>query len=413
MKRYLIYTLKRFVPLFAISFAIFFSMYLSTFSSVPYYYVAQGGNVGQIQNNPSLIIIISIPLIIFTSILPFMANSYRYSLKGADFFYQIGKGKKQVRYYNNLVLLSACLISFTVAYFLGVLVMILKQLPTLNREPEAVIMYGENVYRYYFAYNYAYFIPVYFALLIVGILNYAISYFFITRANNVINSVITLVLGHLILGIGLMSPFWYATMFANLANPDAPVGALTHVSSFLGGTHTMYAVGPIALIVYLFTGQISGNEALISVAINNFSGDQTLSLILSIVSLVLYFAVGVVAILFFIKEKESSGEYCGRAPGRDKFQIIIFHIGFGLIGLWVSVAQSSVAMLNPVLVALTISETVFFGAIYYVFLGLLRRNFRLNIKELIILISSSGINLILSIVVSVLATTRFIGAAVQ
>ena len=142
-------------------------------------------------------------------------------------------------------------------------------------------------------------------------------------------------------------------------------------------------------------------------------GPAVFGLVMSIVCIVVYLAVAGFGIYKFFAEKESSGELAGKPVGRDKFQYIIFHMAFGLIGLWIGSLQSLIGGTLSVLtnqvfyIVLYISEMGFFGAAYYVLFGLLRRNFRMNKKELFLFIGIVlvdfviGITLLLSSIVNV------------
>ena len=252
-------------------------------------------------------------------------------------------------------------------------------------------------------YNFAYYIPVYLLLILGGLINYFISYFLVTRSNNLVNSIIILLLGHLILGIGIMTPIWYSQIILNyIGSVDGNYITLT--SNFLGGTQTASIVSPIAWTYYLFNGRITGySDALDSTWFMNMDAADNLSFALSIVCTLVFIAAGILGFLYFLKEDESSGEYAGKAPGRDKFQIIIFHIGFGLIGLWTGVTNSIGGVIQTLIgVVAVISQTIIFGAIYFVFIGLLRRNFKINKKELLIMIFSCATNFMLGIILTVI-----------
>ena len=106
MKKYLIFNLRRYIPLFVVTFAVCFFTFISAFGGaiptyVTYYQEAASGEIYSYGFLSELsltsgIIYLVIPVTIFTAILPFFANSYRYSLQSADTFYQIGKNKKSI-----------------------------------------------------------------------------------------------------------------------------------------------------------------------------------------------------------------------------------------------------------------------------------------------------------------------------
>ena len=410
MKKYVIFTMKRFIPLFAVTFAVCFSIFMMYFSSMTITYTTYSGGGYYLETLDSGIIVVSIPLAILTSILPIFANSYRYRLRAADVFYQIGKGKKSIRFVNNLSLLSAALISFTVAFIFGLFILAARQIPFIGKESVVstytyINEYGDTAVGYttqtYVLFNFVYYLPVYLILIVAGLINYFISYFLVTRSNNLVNSIITLLLGQLVLGIGIMSPFWYVNIYTQIIsaiNGDY-YSILTEV---FVGTHTSTIVSPIAWTHLIFNGLITTNgSAIANIDLSNLDSSQILSIVLSSICTLGYIVAGIVGLLYFLKEPESSGEYSGKPVGRDKYQIIIFHIGFGIIGLWVGAANSvGGVLLTFVGIVSLISQFIFFGAMYFVFMGLLRRNFRLNLKELLIMLGSLTINLILGLVMT-------------
>lgn len=410
MNKYIKHTLRRYIPLFAVTFAICFAMFLMYFSSIsvtkivysPYDYPYYGlfGNY-----TDSGLIIAAIPIVILTTILPLFANSYRNSIKGADVFYQVGKGKKSIRYVNNLVLLAAVIASFTAAFIFGLGVLFLRQIPNINTPPEVISQTAEQtVTKYYLFFNFWYYIPAYLFIIAMGIVNYFISYFFVTRANNTLNSIIVLVLGHLILGIGLMTPIWYIEILCGYANPNYT----PFVSNTLAGTQTASFVGPIAWIQMAFNGLITGeNSGLTNYLPNEYYANDIFAIVLSAIGLLVFIGMGALGFRYFLKENESSGELCGKPQGRGIMQYIIFNIGFGLIGLWNSSTNAiSGSIITITGVVMVIAQGTIFGAIYFVFTGLIRRNFRLNKKNLIILFSSVALNLTLGIILTSIIPSR-------
>ena len=422
MKKYIIYTIKRHIPLFAVTFAVCFSIFMSYFSSISIEYTVYSGydyyNYSLFGNLiDSGIITVSIPLAILTMILPIFANTYRYRLRAADVFYQVGKGKKSIRYTNNITLLVAVLASFTIAFILGLLILFARQIPNINKAPNVVEFtstgpYGyeitESRTTYYLVFNFLYYLPTYLILVVAGLINYFISYFLVTRSNNLVNSIIILFLGQLTLGIGIMSPFWYTQiLLAYIGNSTGEY--IDIISNLLGGTQTATIISPIAWTYYLFDSLITGfGRGIDSSWFIDMSAADVVSLALSIVCTLLYVLMGVLGFLYFLKENESSGEFAGKAPGRDYFQIIIFHIGFGLIGLWSTLTNTLSGSIQTLVgIISVISESIIFGAIYYVFLGLLRRNFKINKKEIIIMAGSVSINMILGLVMTVVMPSIF------
>ena len=430
MKKFLLYSLKRYIPFYIISFAICVSFILSSVASISVttqYYETETGEIIRYVSGGSvttMFIFIGVILYGFTLVLPIIANSYRYSLRSLDLFNQISSGKNKVRIVNNLILLASLILSFTVAYILGVLILGVKQIAVMNvgAQYEVVQYYTEETVYLVTApkfYNFVYFIPIYFYFVIGAAINYFISYFLVTRANNALNSIILLVLGQLILIVGLCTPIWYIGYIAGLFGN--PISGIMLNANFLFGTKTPSMVGVISGGIYLFDGPFNNTTSTLVDALSTIKENDILALVLAILSLAIYIALGALGILYFLKEKESSGEYAGKPTGRDKFQNIIFHTGAGLIGVWYMVLSGTLGsslfgfasgsiMDDYSTTATTISlilsylpAIVTFGAIYYVFSSLLKRNFRLKAKDLKILLpvflSAVAISLVANIIV--------------
>lgn len=385
MKKYVFSVFKRNIPIFAISLAIITSIFLTLFTSSPL-------SITTSMNTPivpeyteveitymvTIAIVSFIPMIIFTWILPIFANTNRYSIRSADLFYQRAN-KRNVRFITNLVILIGFLACFTFAFIIGSLLFSLKYIPNLSREAKIISEGSYYKITYYPVYQFYYLIPLYLALVISGINNYFVSYFLVTRANNALNSIILLVLGHLILGLGIIMPFFIVDMFGYGVAPETYRPLID--SSILGGTRSASMIGVTSLVVALFPSLIVTGK-LPDIDFSGVSG--AFSLTMSILSLLLFFAVGVLGVLYFLKEKDSSGEFAGKAVGRDKFQNIIFYVGATLIGFAFSTLYTATGYTSSFVITFAfISEVIMFCALLYVFTGLINRNFRLNKKQVI------------------------------
>ena len=412
MKKYLLYTLKRYIPLFVVAFALCFFTFITVFGGLPteiktmsyldadaeMYYTY--GNLSSISVNSGVIFLL-ILVAIFTIILPFFANSYRYSLQSADTFYQIGKNKKSIRWMNNLVLLVMFILVFTAAFIFGVAILFFRQLPNIGR-PDEVVTYGETQeITHFLFYNFGLYVPVYLLIVVFAVLNYAVSYLFITRANNLVDSIILLLFGEFLLGIGVMTPFWFLLVCSAAGGGWEPIVDET----ILLGTRTAGFVSPIAFILYLFEGLITGNGSQLVTQLTETTYDYkaVLGVALSFISLAIFLFLGGLGIYSFLKEKESSGELAGKPVGRDKWQEIIFHTGAGMVGLWICSLQSITGLVSTLVVnkvfsyILLISEVGFYAAAYYVLYGLLRRNFKLTKKDLLIMLPIVITNLVIGL----------------
>ena len=312
MKKYIIYTIKRYIPFCCITIAVCMSMFLLTVNTVPTTHTVYNngmsiyGLFGLEDYLFSGSIVFVIPVVVFSTILPFFANSYRYSMESADTFYQIGKGKKSIRFVNNLTLLGVFLASFTAAYFFALMVIFFKQLPNFGKAPEALIdeasgaQYGV---KYFLVYNFGFYVVIYLLFVLIGICQFFISYFLVTRANNFINSLIMLVLGHVVLTALFMTPFWYAEIVKDVLGRYEP--SIVNVN-FMPVSRTGTVISPIMWTILVFDGLITSGHSQILDVFSNFSTNDTMSLILAIVSLLEFFGATAIGVIFFLKEPESS-----------------------------------------------------------------------------------------------------------
>ena len=101
-----------------------------------------------------------------TIILPFFVYQYRTDKRAVDAFYQVPVKAKEIRRTRMIILLSSLLILFTVAFWLMVLILYVRQ---VNTKP--------TPYSYVIMYKYVYYIPIYFLYLICICLNFFIVSF--------------------------------------------------------------------------------------------------------------------------------------------------------------------------------------------------------------------------------------------
>ncbi len=390
MKNYIKFLLKKYLPFYVVLFAVcisIFFVYLTNDNNVYYY---PSGVTYAVTSPYSGLLIFIIPLAIVSIFAPIFANTYRYSIKSVDVFYQTGKGSKQIRIVNNLTLLISILVAYTAAFLTAIIVMFLKQVPMAGKT--IVDEYGST--HVYIMFNFGYYFLAYICAVIVCSLNYFISYFLITRANNPINSLICLFLGHGLLSVLIMTPIWYISIVDSLyGNPMD----FYNVAIF-PGTRIPSIIGAIAWIANIFESLIiSGKPVELVIGGNS----DIFSLVLAIVSLVIFLAVGAGAVLAFLKEKESSGELAGKPEGRGKLQMIIFHVGAGTIGFWSGIANGFISSYLLVSVLTTISSFIMFSALYYVFYGVIRRNFKLKGKDLVILLPVASVYIVSAVMYNI------------
>lgn len=372
MKAYIKGFILRYLPLFIITGVIAFTslltIVLDNFGSYSIYCNRDIGNNAcyPLSNTSSIYILLAFsPLYIVTTISPLFVNTYRYHIKSVDTYYQVKDGEKKIRYINNLVTIIMLIGIYTAVFLTFLLLLFIKQSSMSGKE----VINGYTT-TYYYMYNYGYYFLAYLITAILCTINYFISYYFVTRSNNLVNSMITLVAGHISLAMVFVTLIYYPYIYA------LRYGASGYLSPWVIGVHS---ASPISLFIaefYIFLPLIDphygGYETLA-----DFSGAYQITMIF--ISLSCFIAVSVYSIIKFFKEDTLSGEYAGKPYGRSKMQNIIFHIAFGSVGVWIGGmislirAFSSAASFITTLMVLTS-----FLATYYVLFSLLNRNFKIT-----------------------------------
>lgn len=294
-------------------------------------------------------------------IAPLFTNTYRYSLRALDTFYQIPKNKKVIRYANNLTVFLFLLVAFSLSYWLAVMILTIRQ--GVTNSP------GFNMPEGYAAlpmYHFQYYLLAYLFIILTIPSQFFVSYYLITRSNNFFSSFIILVLGEVVMIASMFSVIYLIYTFSNNE---------LYILRF--GYMDFSAIFPIALSENIFRNLIVNNK----LPVINFDVALTVELI---ISAILYVAISALAIFKFVNEKESSGEYSRSAVGRDKLQRIISHAGFAVIGLLLaSFIGTGTAYFVSLKIILFITGIIQYAAIYYVFIGLLNRNFKIKKNDLI------------------------------
>lgn len=353
MFRYLLISLKRKLPLFIITFIIFAHMAFVLLINVDFFETYFQDYYGDyhFQSGPSTNLIGYIILfMVFMLFLPLFSMNYRYSLTKSDLFRQAPYKKNAIRYAEHLTTLGIVVFSFTLGFFFimfGTMIM-----SVFTKVPEGY----EDIYKLVH-FHFGYYPLAFLVILVMGVLQYFISYLFVSRSNNLLNSIIMLILGELILLLLFYQPMRFFQSFYYL-----------HQSTF---------VLPIITYQEVFEGLITYGKPGIVLTTNNVHA--TTHLVLYILEHVVYVALGVLGIVAFVVEKDPSSEYAGKAKTNRPYQDIIYHLGAFIVA-------SFMCGLTQSLLYFSISY-VFFLASYYTFFGILNRNFIPKVKDIILLVS--------------------------
>lgn len=409
-KKYFLINLKQYLVLYIVSFALFattavssvmsVSMYNEYFVSIdPFTGEAIRTNVGNMTlgflNSPFFGILLI--LFIFVTIAPLFAMGARYSLAASDTYKQVAQKKNAIRIMNNCTLISAILIIFTIVFWLMVMAIAIRyntaKIPN-NYCREGLCYEYEKATINFGYYGVAYGLCIGFAAL-----QYFISYLLVSRSNRLINSVFLLVIGELALALftysicNFINYFYYldhdGSIFTGLFAVAVTVEDSAPPVNQISGTGNSSILLAINLISGISEPLIFGGES----AFESMSVDQIAVLI---TSLAIFAFLATLGVLAMILEKDPSGEYAGKPETDNPYQFIIFHVGAFVIGFAIA------TILYSSIVTVMIIEVII-AALYFVFLGVLRRNFKLDLKNLIPLISVSTFNIVFALVISLVA----------
>ncbi len=273
MKKYFLYSFKRRIPLFVFTFVLF----LLFGGLVP--------GLGFISYGDSSGIF---PLLIFGSIfisfLPVFGMNYRYSLQKSDTFRQAGFKPGAIRVCDHLQILGVALLSYFAAFLIYVV---------------TVVALKANEY------NLIALLPLFFATLLFFILEYGLSYYFMSFSNSAITAVTTLLFTQLLFffGINIIARYVYDGFYI-WASP------ITYIPVVIG-----YFFQDL-----LTTGDPYGLTETVFVS--------NLSIVIFIILTLCIICFGVLGIITLFFGEERSAEWAGK--GKDLYQIqdILFYVGF-------------------------------------------------------------------------------------
>ena len=384
MKKYLFYSFKRKLPLYIIVLVLFVTVALFSFANTSFfqslYYSADEGRyyTYYAYTSGTLPLIIAFMIILF--ILPFFNMGYRYSLAKSDTFRQAPFKDKHLRYAEHLSSLVIVLIAFTIAFLTLFLGLLIKNFT----EPEPIVnsvyyAFSDKYERIYF--HYIYFLPLYFAALILGIIQYFSTYLIISRSNNFLNSLIILIA----IETGLI--FLYTLSMAPLND----VG----VSLSLG----IPMIFPIHYLYEQFDNLIVRNINDYGTMFASSNIDDITRYLYPIFSFANVIVLGTLGILAFLLEKDPSSEWANKPETKKPFQEIIYHLSFGLTGTYISyLLFASNALLN---IPWFLLFYALFSALYYTLYGLLFRNFKLNTRQTLTLVFVAAGTFVMAILIKI------------
>lgn len=354
MKRYLRLSIIRKLPLFVVLSVLLLTVAFVSASNVDfesgdyYHYTLSpaSGTSGLIGT-----------FFMIMAILPFFSMNYRYSLGKSDLYRQVAFKEKRIRYGEHLSSLIIVCIAYTIALSVQVATLAVRNY-IISESPDFYLYYG-------------WFIPMYFTCLVVGTGLYFISYLLVSRSNVFINSLLVFCLGYI---------FFNCINYVVIAYFTRNI---SETSFFLQGPS---AIGAISYVAQEFEALICGNKLLLPMA-ETAEWQYNASFFACIIEFVILAALGIVA---FIVEKDPSSEWAGKQDSNKPYQEILFHAGFGTIGLIIGTIMSG-SIFSTIL---SLLFYVSYAASYYTLYGLLRRNFKLKGYQFGIIFGNVGLSII-------------------
>ena len=358
MKRYLALSLKKKIPLFVIITVTFLAIAIITSSDVYFIEMKCNGYYARGLDTIELPVFITF-LFIFITILPLFGMNYRYSIAKSDTFRQAPFLQKRLRWIDQLPLLIVTLIAFSVAFctYVGILVFrnYTVHVPMNFQDQDHEIYY--EFFKVYL--HYEYFIPLYFVSILLAILQYAISYLFVSRSNNLLNSIIVLICGEMFLGFYL----YVLSGFSGYHYYDYGIMAQ---SSF---------ILPCVFLTNVFEGKIIEGDKYSFYKNYFYNHVENMAFALAI-AIIAFVIIAILGILAFFLEKDPSSEWAGKPEDPKPYQEIIYHLGFGFGGAFLFINIGTSALLLTYVLSF-----VLVSALYYTLYGTLHRNFKLKTHQ--------------------------------
>lgn len=139
--------------------------------------------------------------LVLSTLFPLAVYRYRYSRKKVDFYKSTSCGEMTLRRVRIILLLVTSLIIVTICFMIGFLYQMIEQAIYNSNQTQIEDMYHFNLGYYFLAF---------FAVLFVMIINFFITLFFASFANNQKNAVVCVIVGHTflcLLTIAFLSTF--------------------------------------------------------------------------------------------------------------------------------------------------------------------------------------------------------------
>lgn len=380
-KKFIIWQFKQWLPLFVLMSIWMAAVYLisclvnTTLTIIDYSARPSYLEYPRVTYPLSNILVIFVVAIILTYIVPLFVYNYRFNKKQVDTFMQAPFSNNNLRITRILIGLAMILISLSVIYFMGVIIVLIKQ--TLITDSSSFNNYEDVAYLNNL-YNYGHYFTAYLFIVVFISIQYFINCLFVSFSDNLLDAIMITIFANTILLFFIPSLLVLFNCFSYLNSSlylETAVLFLASAPSFVLPSSILYNVFD-ALIV---------ND---SIRYAFYNGIDVTAFILNITIYVILAGLAIYKIFFV---KDPSGEFAGRGGPRS-FPISLFlHGFFFLIALLVSAIGSLGVIYLDVIVF------VIFGISYYGVLAIYNRRFKIDIKQISIFIGVMSLSLVLLI----------------
>ena len=382
MKSHIRYFLKNRLPIFIIILSIFLIIGVvsaSRLSFVEQVLQETGHYYDGYEPTESGILPLAFAVCIVMALLPLFNMSARFSLAKTELLRQTAHNKKAYRYVENGLSIGIVLASYTISFLIFLLIAIIKN--CAQPLPENTHMY--HYYRVYF--NYSPYFFVYLLTVVFAIGNYFITYLFASRSNNLLNSIILVVLGQLFMG-------FFPALFAEFEGPALRFFMQTPLCN------SSVSFGPLFLDYRYSNWIVQGDSSYLYKFIANYD-NITLSQAIRFTtySFVSFFSVAILGIASFFFEKDPSGEWAGKPETKEPYQEICYNLFIGsmftIFIYWIIKEWNDSSMMQLVF------WFVFYLVVYYVLYGVIKRNFKPKLYQIIVMVSNTALLVIVGFII--------------
>lgn len=356
-KKYILYLLKTYLPLFVITFFILalpLIVDLSTCKLTYYpdsqpFYASRSPFIS--GSYTALVGIASV----MASAYPLFVESYRFSKKNADFSYPLPFKNNSHRLHRSLCFILVFLSIFSLAYWLPLSIYYIRVNNVVLEEGEALREVASSLMLFV---SYLYILPFLFA-------QFYISTFFVRLGNNWVSSILLTVAGNILLMLSIPSiGIWIQCIIG----PSDSVAISFYEFLFF----STYGPGQLVIsYLLLFSNAINYGK------FGPFSMDSTFAAIS--VGLIIEIALGALSFIFLYKVKDPSGEYSGSKGSYKKGGIYILMAAMILISFLLGTVIGNFTDWT-IIIVFTAIFTIFISVGFYISFLLFEKTPKLSSK---------------------------------